>query len=561
MASSKEISVKQLNQLLQDSANVRLLDVRSESEFREHHIPYAEQFPLDKIEKGLFSLKQNELVVTTCTSGAGRSALSAKILAQQINREVFYLEGGNFKWFQSQHELNAAKEPFWKRAVRFGQLPDDSDEMKLRKSTMLLLAFLFALAGLVWGVLYFMSGLMTPGIIPFGYGVFSLLSIVHFVIWKNYNYFRFSQILFILLLPFFLQMTLGGYVPSSAVIIWSLISPLGALIFCELKNAIYWFIAYLGLVFLAYCIDDILPAYANVTISNNLISLMFLLNLAVVPSLIFVMQYFFVSRQKELKLAVEQQHAEISEKNKEITDSIVYAKRIQYTLLAHDAFLEASLKEHFVLFQPKDIVSGDFYWATKKGDNFYLAVCDSTGHGVPGAFMSLLNISFLNEAINEKGLVLPNEIFNHVRKKLVDNISQEGVQDGMDGILLCWNQVKKELSYAAANNAPYLIRGINSRDLAYDKMPIGHGQKEVSFNLYTVDFHPGDTLYLFTDGYADQFGGPKGKKFKYKQLQQLLASLHDMPLQEQKRILEDSIKEWKGRNDQTDDILILGLKV
>ena len=126
----------------------------------------------------------------------------------------------------------------------------------------------------------------------------------------------------------------------------------------------------------------------------------------------------------------------IAEKNKDITDSINYAKRIQQALLASDDMLKRNLKEYFVLYKPKDIVSGDFYWAVEKNGCFYLAVCDSTGHGVPGAFMSLLNISFLNEAINEKNISQPNEVFNHARKRLVENISSDGAQDGMDGILV-----------------------------------------------------------------------------------------------------------------------------
>ncbi|MCE9538348.1 MAG: SpoIIE family protein phosphatase, partial [Bacteroidetes bacterium] len=286
-----------------------------------------------------------------------------------------------------------------------------------------------------------------------------------------------------------------------------------------------------------------------------------------------------VVEQKEL---VEKKNEFIEEKQKEIVDSINYAKRIQYTLLANDEMLKQNLKEHFVLFQPKDIVSGDFYWATEtvsssklqvssleyqpetsnlklETKRFYLAICDSTGHGVPGAFMSLLNISFLNEAITEKNIKQPNEILNYVRQRLIESVSQDGAQDGMDGILLCFENDK--ITYAAANNAPVILRNNLVIDLPTDKMPIGKGEKSSSFALHTIDTQKGDMLYFYTDGYADQFGGPKGKKFKYKQLYELLVSVHKLPMEEQKQVLSDTIEKWKGDLEQVDDVLLVGIRI
>ncbi|MEK6614526.1 MAG: tetratricopeptide repeat protein, partial [Bacteroidota bacterium] len=256
-----------------------------------------------------------------------------------------------------------------------------------------------------------------------------------------------------------------------------------------------------------------------------------------------------VEKQKEL---IEEQKKIVEEKNKDITDSINYAQRIQRALLASDGLLNKCLtltsplppskgdtspqgegsfaSDYFVFFKPKDIVSGDFYWATsviaseakqshdeitsslKAGtrndeERFYLAVCDSTGHGVPGAFMSLLNISFLNEAITEKGIVAPNEILNHVRQRLIENISQDGRQDGMDGILISLkskvipiaigsqkenspNNTNIEIEYAAAHNAPILVRNGELIELEADKMPVGLGDKKESFSHYTIALSP-----------------------------------------------------------------------
>jgi serine phosphatase RsbU (regulator of sigma subunit) len=273
---------------------------------------------------------------------------------------------------------------------------------------------------------------------------------------------------------------------------------------------------------------------------------------------------FFIFRgyrqkQKDNEI-INTQKVIVEEKQKEILDSIHYAQRIQHALLASDKLLGRNLPEYFVLFKPKDIVSGDFYWATAKGDKFYLAVCDSTGHGVPGAFMSLLNISFLNEGITEKNIINPNEIFNHVRKRLIENVSYDGGKDGMDGTLLCISG--SHLSYASAYNAPLVIRKGNAIELNTDKMPVGSSPKEKeSFTLNTFDLQKGDMLYTFTDGYADQFGGQKGKKYKYKQLEEKLMSICLNPLAEQKDILIKEFENLKGKLEQVDDVLIIGIKV
>jgi len=261
-------------------------------------------------------------------------------------------------------------------------------------------------------------------------------------------------------------------------------------------------------------------------------------------------------RNVELKNA----YTLISEKNKEITDSIRYALRIQNALLASNGLLKKNLEEFFVLYKPKDIVSGDFYWATENETDFYLAVCDSTGHGVPGAFMSLLNISFLNEAIIEKELAAPNEILNHVRNRLIENLSQDGGQDGMDAILIRINKISNDITYSAANNAPVIIRNNNIIELKKDKMPVGKGEKTDSFTLHTINRMKGDVLYLYTDGFADQFGGPKGKKFNYKKLNELLVSVNNEKIIDQKDKLEENFKNWKGDLEQVDDVCIIGIK-
>lgn len=275
----------------------------------------------------------------------------------------------------------------------------------------------------------------------------------------------------------------------------------------------------------------------------------------------------YVSKRKtnsELDLKnqkIELAYTIIEQKQKEIVDSINYARRIQYTLLAHNDFLHANLEDYFILYKPKDIVSGDFYWATKQGNKFFLAVCDSTGHGVPGSFMSLLNIGFFSEAINEKGIYAPNEVLEYVRTRLVETISKEGQKDGFDGILVCFDKDTNTITYSAANNTPILIENSILQVLPKDRMPVGIGEKNTPFQLFTIQAVKGSILYLFTDGYADQFGGEKGKKFMFKRLESILFENHSLPLDEQQQILEQHFEDWRGQLEQVDDVCVFGLRV
>jgi len=284
-------------------------------------------------------------------------------------------------------------------------------------------------------------------------------------------------------------------------------------------------------------------------------------------------------RQAELELTVQERTAEIEhqktvieEKQKETMDSINYAKRIQYALLAHDDLMAQNLPEHFVFFKPKDVVSGDFYWATHKvpdekdnRDLFFLAVCDSTGHGVPGAFMSLLNISFLNEAINEKRIFDPGKILDHTRKRLIENISKEGHQDGMDGILICFDKTNRKVTYSAGHNNPVLVCKAGMNTLPADKMPIGKSDKSQPFTTHEITFESGDMLFLPTDGYSDQFGGtglkPAGKKFKRSNLNQLFENIASLNTLEQFTKLDATLTDWKGEFEQVDDITIIGIRL
>ncbi len=276
---------------------------------------------------------------------------------------------------------------------------------------------------------------------------------------------------------------------------------------------------------------------------------------------------------------IEEKKNVIELKQKEIFDSITYAKHIQDAVLDNQKILSEHLGDErfFLVYEPKDVVSGDFYWAAhvkvaepsddaefearQHDELLYLAVCDSTGHGVPGAFMSLINIGYLKEAVNERKIYNPGKIFDFVRKRLIDNINSDDHKDGFDGILLCKNLATGKIWYAAANNKPILISSSGIEVLEADKMPVGIGFKQNEFTTRSLTCERGDFLYLFTDGFADQFGGEKGKKLMQKRLVQLLEEIAGLPATQQQDKIAAFFKGWKGDLDQVDDVCMIGLNI
>ena len=262
----------------------------------------------------------------------------------------------------------------------------------------------------------------------------------------------------------------------------------------------------------------------------------------------------------------EEQKEIIEEKQKEILDSIHYAKRIQQAMLTSESYFDEHLNaDYFIYYQPKDIVSGDFYWAVAHHNKFYIATADCTGHGVPGAFMSLLNISFLNENVIERNLQNPAQILNEQRKEIIKALNPKGNEnskDGMDCVLCAIDTKNNILEFAAANNPVWLIRSHELIEYKADKMPVGKYEDNAKdFKSQSIVLQKGDLIYTFTDGYADQFGGPKGKKFKYKQLENLLLVNHHLPMDQQRELLSKTINDWKGSNEQVDDILVIGVRI
>ncbi len=270
-----------------------------------------------------------------------------------------------------------------------------------------------------------------------------------------------------------------------------------------------------------------------------------------------------VVRQKE---EIEKQRQKLEELYKDVTDSIRYAKRLQESILPADSFVRELLPESFILFKPKDIVSGDFYWMYRKKESVLFAAVDCTGHGVPGAFMSLVGANALNQAVKEHELAEPAKILNDINKISSESLNRGSeknmVRDGMDISLCALHTKEMELDFAAANNPLYLIRKGKLTQLDADPFAIGGfepGSKH--YTNHKIKLEKGDCIYIFSDGYADQFGGLKGKKFMYKQFRDMLLEISPMTMHEQKKYLDETIENWRGTFEQVDDMLVIGVRI
>lgn len=276
---------------------------------------------------------------------------------------------------------------------------------------------------------------------------------------------------------------------------------------------------------------------------------------------------FKMFRDKQrANVVLEEKNELITRQKQEITDSIKYASRIQTAVLPSSALISNVLPRHFVLFLPRDIVSGDFYWMTRKNNKIVLVAADCTGHGVPGAFMSMLGVSFLYEIVNKENIMEPAKILDHLRNHIKTTLSQTGKmeeqKDGMDISLCLIDRENMLLQWAGAYNPLYRIRNGELTEYKADKMPVAvHINDYKSFTNHTIEVKPDDSFYMFSDGFADQFGGERGRKFMTKNFKNLLLSIWDKPMDEQHRILKKAHVDWRGEREQIDDVLVIGFRV
>jgi serine phosphatase RsbU (regulator of sigma subunit) len=305
---------------------------------------------------------------------------------------------------------------------------------------------------------------------------------------------------------------------------------------------------------------------------NQLISFAFGGCVLLIGLLFFIFRGYRLKQKANISLEeknkiINTQKKIVDEQHKDIKDSITYSQRIQNAILPPKNFWENLLPNSFILYLPKDILSGDFYWIAETTDYTYVAAADCTGHGVPGALISVVNYNLLNKAVLEKNLVTPSEILDAVNIWLTESLHQSygesDVKDGMDVTLIAISKHSNEMLFAGANNPIYIVSDGELKRIKGDKFPVGAFLEDQiqKFTTHKIQIKSGDCIYLFSDGFADQFGGKAGKKYKYAQFQEKLVKISKMPINQQKEIIGNEFNAWKGSHEQVDDVLLVGIKI
>jgi hypothetical protein len=498
----------------------------------------------------------------------------------------------------------SGKKKKYKISRIFGFEHLDRDE-KLRRIILIRILLLTVFFGLIWSVLYFFLGFKLGGAVVLGYGLLSLANLGVFYITKNYNPFRLVQLILILLLPFGTQLAMGGFYSASGVILASILCPLGALMFYTQRIARIFFVLFLLVVAVAALLEVMLPAH-NVKIDRNIVVMFYGMNTIVISSIIFALLLYFVAQRALFQKM-------LAEKNKDLTDSIKYAKRIQEAILPSVKYMKSTFPDSFVMYKPKDIVAGDFYFFEVVDDYAIFAAADCTGHGVPGAMVSVVCSNALLRAINEFHITDPGRILNKAREFVIETFAhsdmQEGkanndyVKDGMDISLVVFDLRNNQLAWAGANNGLWIIKKeaqeakiqpaitavdlngslsqstqsatkkpekapdqkneslVEIVELKPDKQPIGSHANQKNFITHKLKLEKGDNVYLFTDGYEDQFGGEKGKKFKASNIKKMLGSVCHKPMDQQYLRVSEMFDGWKGDLEQVDDVCMIGIRI
>jgi serine phosphatase RsbU (regulator of sigma subunit) len=386
--------------------------------------------------------------------------------------------------------------------------------------------------------------------------------------------FRLARIYFICITILFglgLLIAMSGR-DGGTQLIFILAGTLHLVLFKDTRSAIPVFlVVVLVLAFGSYWVENH-EAYLD-HLSAPLKRISFYLNILSTMVLVFVVVLYFKSANLEFETTITEQNKKITQKNKDILDSISYAKRLQQAILPPESTIKQHLPESYIFYKPKDIVAGDFYWfhsfdsENSNESRLLVAAADCTGHGVPGAMVSVVCSNALNRAVKEFGITRPAEVLNKVRELVIETFekSEDEVKDGMDVCLLSvrrsTNSDIVEIEWAGANNPLWIIESHHLNEIKADKQPIGKYAAQQSFTNHKLELKKGDNIYLFTDGLADQFGGPRGKKFKYKQLKEILLANARRKPDEQREALQKSFDSWKGNMEQVDDVCVIGIRV
>ncbi|MEL6537896.1 MAG: SpoIIE family protein phosphatase [Bacteroidota bacterium] len=504
----------------------------------------------------------------------------------------------------------------WKRVISLGDkdtlsilfgFSGQSDEEVTRRATLIRVSSLTSFFGLLWIATYALLGIPEATTAVVGYIALTLVNISIFYFTKHYHSFRLIQLVLILFMPFGTQLYLGGFIPGSGVMLASMLSPLGALMFHSLPVARRLFLGYVLLIFIAGFAEYRVPNLSSVTLTEEINLLFFVIDSAAISAVFFLALAYFLKQKEKYQALLNDSLSEISEKNEElyqqqeeitaqrdsleeknqelhaaveqiqkqrdvieaknlnITASINYAQRIQSAMLPTQNIDARFVKEYFIFFKPKDIVSGDFYWYLEHQGKLIMAAVDCTGHGVPGAFMSLIGNNLLTRIVQVENITEPHRILERLHDGVTESLKQDATQnrDGMDVAMVCIDPEKQEMEFAGAGNPLVLIQDGTMQRIKGDRYGIGGSRnaRNLKFQPHQISLDQPTTFFLFSDGYQDQFGGPEGRKYLSSRFREFLKEGAERPCTEQHRRLETNLNDWVGNGNQIDDILVMGCKV
>jgi phosphoserine phosphatase RsbU/P len=478
------------------------------------------------------------------------------------------------------------------------------------KNSYFIFTIFMGFGGLVWGILACFFNYYQIAIIPLGYVGFSLLNSLYLIHYQDFRLARFLQVFASILLPFLFQWLLGGYVATGAVMLWSFLALTALLTFYRTREVVIWLILFLSLLMITFWLDDYSQSLAPIALKDAFTQrILFTVNISLIGSMMFfVARHFIAANRKEKTESqlLEQQKAEFKEKNEEIkayaeqiqdqnrmiqgineildrqkkilehkntawTESINYAQRIQKAAFLNPSELNDYFKDGFIFFKPKDIVSGDFYWFTEveKSDGIYkiFVLADCTGHGVPAALMTLMGQDFLEKAVLFKKIVSPARILYELESKVATRLNSfnaaNPIDDGMDIAVITINETQQKMTFAGAKCDLWFTQGNELQELRGSLYPIGGTQYRTSkiFEEKTLNIEQGMRIYLTSDGFKDQFGGPNNKKYLKRRLKEFIQKNCQLDFITQNNLLAVEFEEWQGLNIQTDDILVVGIEV
>jgi serine phosphatase RsbU (regulator of sigma subunit) len=487
--------------------------------------------------------------------------------------------------------------------IQIGLKNTDSEQIKFQKNFHNILGILMGLGGLLFGGVCAILHLYVVSYIPLIYVGLLIFNFIYFQLSKNFRVASFIQILLTILVPLSFYLTFGQAIPSGMIVLWILLPLVCSIVVVGLKNTVNWFIFvsvfYLFSVFFGDSITS-----ASIDVKQNVVDLFFDLNAIMISGiLIGIMVFFIKNREKEhdklqkltaslermvekrtiqlkenieeLKVTeeellqnneelvslnenIEEQKRKIQKIHDNLNESINVAKTIQEALLTKSELIDTFLGDYFILFEPKDQVSGDFYYLNKTENRLAFTVADCTGHGVPGGFLTALSISYLHEIIRRKDIDKPAQALELLRDRFIE--LGLGMHFGLDMALCMIDTQTNIMHYSGAFNSLIIIRDNELMEFKADKIPVSFYFIEENFSNQEIELKNNDIIYLFSDGYKDQFGGANNRKFSTKRFKDLLLEIHTKPMCLQKEILINTLSNWKKGLDQLDDITILSIK-